>query len=831
MNSSDDRSWSDEFADEFAEIMHDLNSGAGYGGFEDGTDEDGTEVFTGEETGRIADPFDFLKRPNGGREFIEQVAVPAREFKEPDRVFVETKKVIDKTEYVLRRKAEEAEEALDPKPERVRKYANNASLEKVVYKKPKKEGNGFFARAAMALAATAAFSVYFGLRANAYYLSMDGRVKSGAACLFQSLLNDRLLWFDFPINASVFLSAAAFAAAALTAVFLVIWLEYDMHKQSRIGHEHGGARMGTARDFAKYRRDFMESDEQDMIFGVRDGKYMGLSLNNKKVNRSANVLVIGGTGTGKTFKYIKPNILQENCSMIITDPSGDIFRSFAPYLLTRGYNVYLFNASDPTLSNRYNPLLNVYDAFGEISERQVNILVDLYLKNAKAGREASTADPFWEKSEKAFLTALIYYVLENDDIKKEDKCFRTILEKVQLARVEDDGEDTPLTRELNEWYRRMDREGREYKTKMYYDTFLIAPQKTANTILISTAVDLQIFATKEIDRVTRYDTEHEEANINIDWIATQQSYLFLGIPQSHEAYNFLIAMLYSQLYSRLYELGERKMRGKWHIGRKVGTPVFDYFDSEEDARLFFETVTKDNIAEEDYVNGTKIYNLMWKGRCYKSSVLREPLEEMIDGIDGMYIWSGNDFAGGDPALPMHVNFLLDEFKNIGEIPNFLTILSTSRKYRIGSHVVIQDLGQIKTMYKEQEHETLLANVDTTIFLGSIQPDDKEYIQKVLSKSTIRQKSTSSSGTGISTSYTPTQVDLMSIDEISAINRDGRDDEIVIVRDVPAFICQKLNLTHHKRWEDVKRAEKLIKERKIDVAKYYKNDNMNNIFNP
>lgn len=568
--------------------------------------------------------------------------------------------------------------------------------------------------------------------------------------------------------------------------------------------------------------------DNNMLFGVYKGEYLGLSLNNKKVNRSANVLVIGGTGTGKTFKYIKPNILQENCSMIITDPSGDIFRSFAPYLLSRGYNVYLFNASDFTMSNHYNPLVNVYDSNGNISETKVDILVDLYMKNAKAGKESGGSDPFWDKSEKAFLTALIYYVLENDDIPRKDKCFSTILEKVQMAKVDDDSEEeSPLTQEMNNWFAKMDAAGRKYKAKMYYDTFLIAPQKTANTILITTAVDLQIFSTKEVDFITREDEDHREMNIDIDKIATQQSYLFLGIPQSHQAYNFLIAMLYSQLYGRLYELGERGLRGKWHIGYRLGTPVFDYFDSREEAIDFYENITKDNIISSDYINGTQIYNIMYNNKVYKTSVLKEPLEKFIDDIEKMYIWAGDDFAGGDPSLPIHVNFLLDEFKNIGEIPNFLTILSTSRKYRIGSHVVIQDIGQLKTMYKDGEHETVLANVDTTIFLGSILGEDKEQIQKMLGKTTIRQKSTSSSNSGLSTSYTPTEVDLMSIDEIGAINdpQQNRDDEIVIIRDCTPFVCQKLNLTKHRRWKNVCDVKKL----NIDVTKYYKNNNTANIY--
>lgn len=603
--------------------------------------------------------------------------------------------------------------------------------------------------------------------------------------------------------------------------------------------------------------------DNNMLFGVYNGEYVGLSLNNKKVNRSANVLVIGGTGTGKTFKYIKPNILQENCSMIITDPSGDIFRSFAPYLLSKGYNVFLFNASDFTLSNHYNPLVNVFDSYGNISETQVNILVDLYMKNAKAGKEAGGSDPFWDKSEKAFMTALIYYTLEEDehllpegflddqDLKTDSKgnpveqpmqlqgmeggrCFSTILKLVQEAKVDDESDArSTLTRRLDNFFKRKPFN----KTKLYYDTFLIAPQKTANTILITTAVDLQIFSTRDVDLITRTNTKYPNMNINIDKMATQQSYLFLGIPQSHQAFNFLIAMLYSQLYGRLYELGERKLRGKYHIGYRVGTPVFDYFETMEEAKNFYETLSLANIKEEDYNNNTKIYHIEYipektpdgkpnkVPKVYKSSILKSALEMLVNDIDKMYIWGGDEYAGGDPSLPIHVNFLLDEFKNIGEIPNFLTILSTSRKYRIGSHVVIQDIGQLKTMYKEGEHETVLANVDTTIFLGSILKEDKEQIQKMLGKTTIRQKSTSSSNSGLSTSYTPTEVDLLSIDEIGAINdpSKNRDDEIVIVRDCTPYVCRKLNLTEHCRWKDVQAVKKLkIDGEPFQAEKYYRN---------
>ncbi len=651
--------------------------------------------------------------------------------------------------------------------------------------------------------------------------------------------------------------------------------------------------------------------DYNMIFAMYGDEYLGLSLDNRGSNRTANVLVIGGTGTGKTFKYIKPNILQENCSVIVTDPSGDIFSSFAPYLMSKGYNVFFFNANDFGMSCRYNPLLNVYDAEGNISERQVNILVDLYIKNASAGKKEGGGDPFWEKSEKMFLTALIYYVLENEDIPRYDKCFYTILQKVQLAKVDDESDaDNPLTAEIKAWYKKVGitdnnptADGK-YKTKLYYDSFLVAPQNTANSILITTISDLQIFATKEVDYVTREDEDYPQHNINIDIIATQQSYLFLGIPQAHEAYNFLIAMLYSQLFSRLYELGESKMRGKWHLGYRVGTPIFDYFDSEEDAIDFYENVSDEwetvmipkldengepimhrvkkkrqeavltksgkpkykrvkkgskrrkvpmtrtveyeadepvmipkmkdiikdgvkvgqeeekhyvgNIVESDYLNGTKLYSIVYKGRVYKSSFLREPLEKLIAELDKMYIWSGDKF-GGSPALPIHVNFMLDEFKNIGEIPDFLKILATCRKYRIGCHVVVQGLDQLKTMYKENEWGVIPNNCDTTLFLGvpNVDVSDKEYIQKALGKTTIMQKSLSTSKTGTNISYTPTQVDLVSMDDIDALNSADRDDCYVIVRGVQSFLCRKLLLTEHRRWKDVKAVKG------IDPTKYFR----------
>lgn len=614
---------------------------------------------------------------------------------------------------------------------------------------------------------------------------------------------------------------------------VVIWnvTKKSSEKQMRVNEEYGNKHLMTKNDLKRYRAQFMETDNYNQIY-ARD---MALSLNNKKTNRSANVLVIGGTGTGKTFKYINPNILQENATQIITDPSGDLFNKFAPFLLNKGYNVFLFNVNDFNISSYYNPLLNVFDAFGNISEVKVDVLVDLYMKNAKAGKEAGGGDPFWDKAEKAFLTAVIYYVLENDDIAKEDKCFHTVLEKVQRAKAENQNGksagETMLTKEINAWKAKVERQNKKIKTPIYYDTFLIAPEKTANTILITTAVDLQIFATEEVNRVTRFKGEYENTNmyINFDDMAQTQSYLFLGIPQSHQAYNFLISMLYSQMYARLYELGERVLQGKYCLGYRPEIPQFNCFDSKEEMFDFVDNIGKQdeklapnhpdhyvNIIEKDYINSTKIYYLAYKGKVYKRSVNRDVLVTLINDLPKMVYKCNNNY----PELPIHVNFLLDEFKNIGEIPNFLTILSTSRKYRIGSHVILQDIAQAQTIYKDKEYETLLANVDTTIFLGSILQADKEEIQKMLGKTTIKIRNQSTGqGSTPNYNYNATQVDLVSISDLEKINQDGRDDCVVMVRDVPPFIGRKAYLTEHPKYNDFKNASKNLH---FDLTRYYNN---------
>ena len=223
------------------------------------------------------------------------------------------------------------------------------------------------------------------------------------------------------------------------------------------------------------------------------------------------------------------------------------------------------------------------------------------------------------------------------------------------------------------------------------------------------------------------------------------------------------------------------------------------------------------------LNGTSISYLVWNNQIYKKSLSKESLEKLVDDIKNKdYPVLDSNAYWGEPALPMRVEFMLDEFKNIGKIPNFDVVIATCRKYRIGVHVVIQDIAQLKELYPNEAHQTILANVDTTLFLGSPLQEDIEYIQKKLGKTTIKQRSTSGAKTGQTISYTPTEVDLMSMDEIKAINVGNRNDCIVMIRDICPFVDKKLSFLDHPNY-------KLLSSSKINANAYFENDTEDKIF--
>lgn len=540
----------------------------------------------------------------------------------------------------------------------------------------------------------------------------------------------------------------------------------------------------TKKELKQYRKLFMEDDpNQNLIFSQN----IGLSLNNYRTNRSLNVLVLGSAGTGKTNKYVKPNILQQNCSMLINDPTNGLFEEFAPYLLKQGYHVYHLDLTNPDLSSHYNPLMHLYDDFGNISEVKVDVLVDLLMYNAQNGKEEGSGDPYWEKAERALLTAVIFYVLENDEIPKIDKCFHTVLDKIKLLRNEN--RNILLTKEIKSWQEKCEREGRKVKAPNYYDTFLIAPQKTINAVAMTAEMDLQLFEINDVDFLTRYVPDYEQTDLQIDFddFAQVPSVIFTNFGSNRSVYPLISNLFFQQFYARLYELGERTMQDKWFFEKQDGLPVFTAFDNKEEAIDFAKHISERDIVKKSYINSTDIYYLTYKGKIYQRSYYKDTLKRFIKSVPDLCLKCNNNY----PKLPIYVNCLLDKFESIGEIPNFLTILSTSRKYRIGSHIIIQNMAQLRVVYNEYEYITLLANVDSMNFFGTILNSDKELVQQMCGKVTKNQESL----------YYDDYV--LSMDELNLLNQNGRDDCVVMIRDVPTAIDEKYDIKAHPKYEEYK----------------------------
>lgn len=596
----------------------------------------------------------------------------------------------------------------------------------------------------------------------------------------------------------VFLLLLMGIATAVSVVFLLVKQNADAH---HVGEEKGRGRLGNDKDRKAFLSRYAEDSMHNLIFS----KILKLSLDNQKTQRNSNVLVEGGSGTGKSFCLIDPNIAQLNSTKIITDPSGELFSLFSGWLLSRGKKTMLFDVNTIGRGNYYNPLSFVYNMDGTFNNVKVDKIVDLYMANASEGNANGGSDPFWPKAEKAFLTSLIYYVLECDDIPKRDKCFATILEKAQLAKYEiqegkKKADETTLTKEINEWETRYIKEnGKKPITRRYYDTFLLAPEKTANTILITTAVDLQLFANDQVAEITRTNVEYPELNIDLQTLAEEESYLFLIIPVTNNTYNFLVAMIFSQLYDKLYELGESAYKGKYILYDSDMKPVCKPFESKEEFDNFKAHLSEDNIFPIKYSREIDTYCYVYDGVIWKKNLNREELVKMINEIDTYKLIQKKK---NDCRLPVHVQFMMDEMKNIGAIQKFPEMLATCRKYDIGNTIVLQDINQLESLY-EKDKDEIVANCDTYIFLGASSEETWERVSKRCGNTTFQQRSVSYDSRGkASYSYAPTEIPILPIHEIKNLNANGKFRCVVIVNGAYPFVEDKYKFTDHPYYEEI-----------------------------
>ncbi len=430
-----------------------------------------------------------------------------------------------------------------------------------------------------------------------------------------------------------------------------------------------------------------------------------MSLNTRQHRENLNVLVIGGSGAGKSRFYVKPNLMQLNTSYVVTDPKGELLRSCGKLLKKAGYEIRVFNLIDMAHSNNYNPFNYVYDKNGEMNKTSVMKMVNCLMKNTKQ-EGASGGDQFWDDSTKALTLAIAFYLLEKKDAKDQngnslDRNFSTVMRLMRLAEIseQDENHRSPLDDLMDE----LREENPMSMAVSYYADFKKAPAETAKSILISAAVRFAAFNLPEVADLTHCD------NIRLDTLGDKKTALFVIIPSSDATFNFLAAMMYTQLFDTLYDTANFKYGGR---------------------------------------------------------------------------------------LPVHVRCLLDEFANIGTIPDFDKLLATMRSMEISANIIIQNLAQLKKMY-DKSWEIVTGNCDSLLFLGGKEDSTLEAISKSLGKETIdvvsqnRTRSHKSPSTSENNSILGRE--LMTPDEVKVMETN---ECVLMVRALYPFFCHKFDIEKH-----------------------------------
>ena len=350
-----------------------------------------------------------------------------------------------------------------------------------------------------------------------------------------------------------------------------------------------------------------------------------------KYARNKNILVCGGSGSGKTRFFVKPNLLQCHSSYVVTDPKGTILNEVGALLDRKGYRIKSLNLINFKKSMRYNPLAYIR------SEKDILKLVNALILNTKGEGEKSSED-FWVKAERLYYSALIGYIWY--EAEPEERNFITLLDLINASEAREDDEEFQSPVDL--LFAKLEKEHPDHFAVKQYRKFKMAAGKTAKSILISCGARLAPFDIKELRDLMAYD------EMELDTIGDKKMALFLIMSDTDSTFNFVIAILQSQLTNLL---------------------------------------------------------------CDKA----------------------DDVYGG--RLPVHVRFILDEFANIGQIPQFDKLIATIRSREISASIILQSQSQLKTIYKDAA-DTIVGNCDTTLFLGGKEKTTLKEISEILDKETI-----------------------------------------------------------------------------------------------
>lgn len=657
-------------------------------------------------------------------------------------------------------------------------------------------------------------------------LTVEGDRNSNILDLIMEALN-HMTTNPFSLKGAFDNPAYAFKVLGIvTVIFLLVALYVWSENQSK-EHENSKTAKGSAEfntDFKGFKQKYTKkkatasTEEPDPNIILGKDIYYGLER-----GRNTNVMIIGSAGSGKSFGVIKPNIMQMNTSLVCTDPSGEMFMAEAKLLLEHGYKVKIFSTSDMLHSNCYNPFDYVYGEDGAIEETRVSTMVNMFLQNA-TDLQNNRGDKFWDQASKAILNACAMLLLEF--YPRERQNMYEMLRLIQKGKVSEKDSDNQT--ELDKIFSRCRKHNPDAHCFSSYDTFKLAPARTANSILISAGVDLNMFNQTKVRNMTttsyavksrntdgrirqfHHDRNGEliwtDENIDLRTIGDEKTCLFINIPQADSTYNFLVSMMYSQLFECLYGRAEKICPNKWMVVNSYGQSILSMIDSKEDAQKLISFYREAEIIEkeENSKQVFYIYNREAEKRLCLPGFGRGRLKKVYSRESGqMFLdqFKNCRIVHGAKVLPVHVQCLLDEFSNIGAIPEFPQKLATMRKYEISCMIVLQSLSQLKNRY-DKLWADVLSNCDCTIFLGTTDPETCKYIsQDRLGKRTIRilnrSKGSSGRGKNSSASYNLDARDLMTPDEVSRLDKNTA---LIMVSGEKPFKVKKYKASDHPNWK-------------------------------
>ncbi len=496
------------------------------------------------------------------------------------------------------------------------------------------------------------------------------------------------------------------------ALRLAVYVKGKNAKKYRKNVEYGSARWGTHEDIAPYIDPVFQNN---VILTKTESLTMSSRPKDPKTARNKNVLVIGGSGSGKTRFWLKPNLMQMHSSYVVTDPKGTILVECGK-MLQRGtpklgkdgkplknkhgkviyesYRIKVLNTINFKKSMHYNPFSYIH------SEKDILKLVTTLIANTKG--EGKAGDDFWVKAETLLYCALIGYIHYEAPV--EEQNFSTLIEFINAMEVREDDEEFKNPVDL--MFDALEAENPNHFAVRQYKKYKLAAGKTAKSILISCGARLAVFDIAELREVTSYD------ELELDTLGDRKTALFLIMSDTDDSFNFLISMCYTQLFNLL---------------------------------------------------------------CEKA----------------------DDVYGG--RLPIHVRCLIDECANIGQIPKLEKLVATIRSREISACLVLQAQSQLKAIYKDNA-DTIIGNMDTSIFLGGKEPTTLKELAAVLGKETIDTYNTGESRgreTSHSLNYQKLGKELMSQDELAVM--DGGKC-ILQLRGVRPFLSDKYDITKHPNFK-------------------------------